>query len=137
MNKYEKSAAVSAIWAANILGNGVNGQATTTGKMFVNKMLFCEHRYLQNEFFKEVVLRFIATAANLKDNQYDPRNAGMVKTCKYIVGKLMTAWDEERKSVYEPRPIDDEKLREEINAMFMYKDMTSDLPYKYDCEDEG
>lgn len=87
-NKYLDQAKVKAAFTAKMCADMVNGSYSREFGMFFWQTMRYEHRYLQNEFFWQVIMRFISEAARLQPGQYDPRNESMVNMCKEIAAKF-------------------------------------------------
>ena len=87
-NKYLDQAKVKAAFTAKMCADMVNGSYSREFGMFFWQTMRYEHRYLQNEFFWQVIMRFISEAARLQPGQYDPRNDSMVQTCKEIITRI-------------------------------------------------
>ena len=112
-NKYLEAVKAKAVFIAQMAIDVVNGSYSRKFGMAFWEVISREHRYLQNVFFWDVIMRFIYEASKVQ--YYDARNESMVKVCKEIAEKFPH---------YMPTgPFDDDK-EELSNLKYMREDKT-------------
>jgi len=92
LNEYQIEAAETAILAAKLLENSLNGQASTTAKYFCGYVFRKYHRYLCNEFFTRLIREYITMGAALPDRYFDPRNESAILQIRKIKELMNTSY---------------------------------------------